>query len=248
MQRKLEISCFSTESAFLAERAGAHRIELCDNYFEGGTTPSYGTIKTVVEKLKIPVNVILRPRGGDFLYSSREFAGIIDDLKLVKDLGVNGVVVGFLKPNGEIDEKRIGRFVRIAHPIEVTFHRAFDMCKDPHEALEELVEAGVKRILTSGTRNTALDGAEMLLSFQKQARERIVIMPGAGINADNLKALIQKTVAFEFHSSAKTFQNSAMEFYSFGVSMNGEKHDEYRKITVDTGQIRKMLEILQKTN
>ncbi|MBI9073515.1 MAG: copper homeostasis protein CutC [Melioribacteraceae bacterium] len=245
MTKKLEICCYTVESAIEAEKAGADRIELCDNYSEGGTTPSYGAIKYCTEKLSIPVNVIVRPRGGDFLYSHEEFKIIKHDVELIKELGANGVVIGFLQSDGEIDLDSTREIVELAYPVEVTFHRAFDMCKDPLAALEQLKDLGIKRILTSGAKNRALDGADLLSKLVRKAEDKIIIMPGSGVNENNLSGLIEKTGAKEFHSSAKTFKSSQMEYFNNDIYMGGNSDiDEFKTIFADAGKIKKMAAIL----
>lgn len=247
MKRKLEICCYSVESAIAAEKSGADRIELCDNYSEGGTTPSYATIEYSVKELKIPVNVIIRPRGGDFLYSDLEYETIKQDVLAINNLNVNGIVIGFLTDSGEIDIEKTQEIVDLAKPMEVTFHRAYDMCKDPLKALEQLKKIGVKRILTSGAKNTALEGVILLAKIVNRAENEIIIMPGSGVNKGNLSELIQKTKAMEFHSSAKTFENSKMNYFNKDISMGGvESVNEYSKIAVDTEKVIAMNEILKK--
>ncbi|ALO14112.1 Copper homeostasis protein CutC [Salinivirga cyanobacteriivorans] len=245
INRKLEICCYTAESAILAEAAGAHRIELCDNYAEGGTTPSFATIQKVVDNLDIPVNVIVRPRGGDFVYSEIEYAVIKEDVRMIKDLGANGVVVGFLSANGEIDLSRTKTIIEMVGNMEVTFHRAFDMCKDPYRALDQLIELDVTRILTSGQMNSALEGADLIGRLIKKAQNNISIMPGSGVNAQNLDALIAQTNATDFHSSAKTFIQGKTNFQDQAVSMNGSTNpEEFRHISVDQEQVRAMLKVL----
>ncbi len=247
MKRKLEICCYSVESAIAAEKSGADRIELCDNYSEGGTTPSYATIEYSVKKLKIPVNVIIRPRGGDFLYSDVEYETIKQDVLAIKNLNVNGIVIGFLTARGEIDIEKTQEIVDLAKPMEVTFHRAFDMCKDPLKALEQLKKIGITRILTSGAKNTASEGIVLLTEIVSKAENEIIIMPGSGVNKSNLSELIQKTKAMEFHSSAKTFENSKMNYFNKDISMGGvESVNEYSKIAVDTEKVIAMIKILKK--
>lgn len=244
--RKLEICCYTAESAILAEAAGAHRIELCDNYAEGGTTPSFATIQKVVDNLEVPVNVIVRPRGGDFLYSELEYAIIKEDVRKIEELGANGVVVGFLTANGEIDLSRTEAIMELADNMEVTFHRAFDMCKDPYKALDQLIELGVIRILTSGRMNSALEGADLIGKLVQRAQNNIIIMPGGGVNEKNISELIHSTNALEYHSSAKTFIQGKMDFQNQSVSMSGSTNsEEFRHISVDQEQIREMLKILQ---
>jgi copper homeostasis protein len=246
IDRKLEICCYTAESAVLAEKAGAHRIELCDNYLEGGTTPSLATIKYVIQQLHIPVNVIVRPRGGDFLYSELEYEIIKEDVRQIKALGANGVVVGFLTSDGEIDISQTKEIKELAGDMEVTFHRAFDMCNDPFKALDQLIDLGVNRILTSGAKNTAIEGTELIGKLVEKAEDKIIIMPGSGVNDKNLETLIQQTNAKEFHSSAKVFIQGQMQFQNDSVSMSGSLNpEEFRHISVDQVQIKAMLSILK---
>ncbi|OYT15814.1 MAG: copper homeostasis protein CutC [Bacteroidetes bacterium 4572_77] len=245
MKRNLEICCYSAESALLAEKAGADRIELCDNFTEGGTTPSYATIKYAIENLKIPINVIIRPRGGDFLYSDMEYEIMKQEVLEVKKLGVNGIVFGILKSNGEIDMERTKEIMELAYPLEHTFHRAFDMCENHLHSLEILKELGINRVLTSGGENNAYDGIELLSKLVELAGNEIIIMPGSGINKNTIGEILQRTGASEFHSSAKTFISSAMSYLNPDIKM-GKVHniDEYKKISVNTEQIKKMKESL----
>ena len=208
MKLKLEICCYSLGSAIIAEQAGADKIELCDNYSEGGTTPSYATIKKTVKNLAIPVNIIVRPRGGDFLYSEAEYEIIKEDVKIINKLNANGIVIGFLKPNGEINIERTQEIIGLAKPMEVTFHRAFDMCHNPILAMEQLIKLGVTRILTSGARNKAMEGIELITNLVKKSENRIIIMPGSGINETNIEQLALQTGASEFHSSAKNLKEA----------------------------------------
>lgn len=247
IKRKLEICCYTAESALSAAQAGAHRIELCDNVAEGGTTPSWATIKQVVKQLQIPVNVIVRPRGGDFLYSDADYHIIKEDIAQIKLLGANGVVIGFLTPEGEIDLQRTAEIIAIASPLEVTFHRAFDMCRDPFVALNQLKELGVTRILTSGGFANVEKGSHVIAQLVQHANNDIIIMPGSGINDKNLRSLINITEANEYHSSAKMFVKGGMLFKNREVSMSGnDVSDESRHISVDTPQIKRMLGILNK--
>ncbi len=249
MKNKLEICCYSVESALIAERAGAHRIELCDNYLEGGTTPSYAMIKQTVELLTIPINVIIRPRGGDFLYTDLEYEVIKKDLLYVKELNANGVVVGFLNKDGSIDVDKINEIVELAKPLEVTFHRAFDMCKDPIIAVNQLIKVGVKRILTSGQKNTALEGAELISNLVNIAGDAIIIMPGSGVNANNITELQEKTEAMEYHSSAMSFIVSDMEYFHDSINMGSSKSkDEFTKVIVDAQKVKALLAKMNYTN
>ena len=245
MQTKLEICCYSLESGIKAEKSGAHRIELCDNYSEGGTTPSYAVIKYAVQKLNIPVNVIVRPRGGDFLYSDIEYNIIKNDVSKIKELKANGIVIGFLKKNGDINIERTEEIVTLAKPMEVTFHRAFDMCNNPLLALKQLIKIGVTRILTSGAKNTAIEGVDLITELVEKADNKIIIMPGSGVNEKNIYKLIQTTKALEIHSSAKSFENSKMEYLNKSISMGGVNNvDEFKTIAVDINKIKMMFEII----
>lgn len=241
MNKKLEICCYSVESAIIAEQSGADRIELCDNYTEGGTTPSYAAIKSTLEKLNIPVNVIIRPRGGDFSYSNIEYEIIKEDVKTAKALGINGIVVGFLNLDGSIDAVRTKEIIEIAKPMEITFHRAFDRCNNPFIALEQLIKLGVHRVLTSGQKQTAIEGIEVVSKLVKQAQNKIIVMPGGGVNEKNILELISKTKATEYHSSAKTFTPSQMQFTDKLVQMGNKNYDENRIISVNSETIEHML-------
>src|SRR6187397_3166229 len=183
---QLEVIAFNIASCLIAEKAGAHRIELCDNSGEGGTTPSYGLIKLAREKTSLQLYPIIRPRGGDFLYTDEEFTVMMNDVKLCRDLGCDGVVIGLLNEDGTIDTERTKRLIEAAYPLGVTFHRAFDRVYDHRKALEDVIRCGCERILTSGLQPTVTDGVETLKALVDQADERIIIMPGSGIRSTNL--------------------------------------------------------------
>lgn len=217
---KLELIAFTIQSCIDAQNAGAHRIELCDNPGEGGTTPSYGFIKAARNILTIDLYPIIRPRGGDFLYSDDEFDMMKSDINVCKVFGCNGVVTGILNADGSIDKKRCKELVELARPMKVTFHRAFDRVNNLEEALEDVIETGCERILTSGGVPNAVDGAEAIAKLIKHAGDRIIIMPGSGVRSDNIKALAEKTSAVEFHSSARKQFESRMEFKSEGMREN----------------------------
>jgi copper homeostasis protein len=208
----LEIAVFNIQSAILAANARADRIELCENPFDGGTTPSYGTLKIAREKINIPVFPIIRPRGGDFLYSNEEYEVMKKDVLLCKELGFEGLVTGMLLQDGSIDIKRTVKLVKLAYPLEVTFHRAFDRAKDPLQSLEDIIKCGCQRILTSGQVPNAFDGKELIKQMVDQSADRIIIMPGSGVRAGNIKELATYTGAAEFHSSARKNIPSATQF------------------------------------
>ena len=226
---KLEICAINLESAIAAQKGGADRIELCDNIIEGGTTPSAATIRLARKYLTIPINVLIRPRGGDFLYSDLEFENIIEDIKFCKESRVNGVVIGVLNKDGSVDIERTKLLVKEAWPMEVTFHRAFDICNDPFQALEDIIECGIERILTSGQEKTAFEGIDLIKQLQQKAKGRIIIMAGSGVNKSNIKEIIDKTTVTEIHLSAKAKVPTKMEYKQNKLSMSGGEwaNEEY---------------------
>ncbi len=234
MEFILEICAFNLASAMTAQQAGADRIELCVSPEEGGTTPSPGLIRAARERLKIALYPIIRPRGGDFLYTDEEYSIMIRDIEYCKAVGCNGVVIGMLQADGSIDKQRAARLVELAYPMGVTFHRAFDWASNPFEALEDIIGIGCERILTSGQKPTAMEGASLIDQLVREADDRIVIMPGAGVRASNIVALAEATGASEFHTSARLKQASGMEYVNAlmkeeqSVVMAGE--EEIKKI------------------
>jgi copper homeostasis protein len=235
---KLEICSFDLLSALIAQEAGAHRIELCAGPAEGGTTPGPGLIRAARERIHIDVYPIIRPRGGDFLYTEEEFDIMMKEVAYCKQVGCNGVVIGLLNADGAIDKKRTARLVDIAYPLGVTFHRAFDWAANPFEAMEDIISVGCERILTSGQRPTAPEGAELINQLVRQADDRIIIMPGSGIRADNIAALAESTDASEFHTSARTKAPSLMEYVNVGMK------EDQSAVRADRLEIEKILEIL----
>ncbi|HAO04016.1 MAG: copper homeostasis protein CutC [Chitinophagaceae bacterium] len=231
----LEIIAFNIQSCATIQNAGAQRIELCGNPTEGGTTPSYGFIKAAREVTGIQLFPIIRPRGGDFLYSNEEFEIMKSEIKLCKEFGCDGVVIGLLNADGTIDKKRTAALVSLAYPLEVTFHRAFDRVKDMYIALEDVIEAGCGRILTSGLFPTAEQGMGNLQKLVEAANNRIVIMPGSGVRSDNINIIAQKTGASEFHSSARILSASLMQHYN----KNMNETLEYN--TVDEDEVKKLV-------
>ncbi len=246
MNFKLEICVDSVQSAIDAQKAGAVRVELCANLAEGGTTPGYGTIVMARKKLDIALNVLIRPRAGDFLCSGMEFEIMRMDIEMCRKAGVNGVVIGLLRPDGTIDTVRLSELAELAHPLSVTFHRAFDMCADPHEALEDIIKGGADRLLTSGQKNSAEEGALLISSLVKQAGDRIIIMPGSGINEGNIEAIARITQAKEFHLSAGKLIESEMIFRKEGITMgNSPGYDEYMRKVADSEKIQNVIRILR---
>lgn len=222
----IEVCANSFISALAAEQGGALRVELCENMAEGGTTPSYATIKLAKERLKIAVWPIIRPRGGDFLYTNDEFELMKIDVQMCKELGCDGVVFGILLPNGEIDKERCKELLDLAHPMPAAFHRAFDMCNDLKNGLETLVDLGFVRVLTSGGGESAVNGIELIVKLVEFANNRIEIMPGAGINPQNIAYIKEKTGAKVFHASARVKVASKMIYRNENTKM-GSLTNEY---------------------
>ncbi|MBL7739352.1 MAG: copper homeostasis protein CutC [Chitinophagaceae bacterium] len=218
-----------------AVEGGADRIELCANLAEGGTTPSYGQIKKCREAFDVELYPIIRTRGGDFLYTDEEFEIMLRDAVLSKELGCDGVVIGFLHADGGIDIIRTAKIAEAVYPLDVTFHRAFDRCRDPFEALEQLIGIGCERILTSGQQPAAPDGVELIAQLNKVSDERIIIMPGSGVRKENIKMLAEKTGCVEFHSSLRGKANSKMEFIHPAFSGSAES---YQNNFIDPDDIR----------
>jgi len=239
MKYILEVIGFTIEGCIAAQKAGAHRIELCDSPADGGTTASYGFIKTAREKLQIELFPIIRPRGGDFLYSDNEFEIMKTDVRLCKESGCDGVVIGMLTKDGKVDKKRCGALVDSAYPLGVTFHRAFDRTVDAFEALEDIIEIGCERILTSGQKPNASEGVELIKQLIEKADDRIIIMPGSGVNSKNILQIAETTAAVEFHSSARKKIKSAMEFNNPALNENLES------MVVDEDEIKMMISLLQ---
>lgn len=217
----IEIAVFSLESAIAAYNAGANRIELCSAPAEGGLTPSAATLRLARKYVKIPIHVMIRPREGDFCYSVIEFEAMLLDIAAAKMVGIEGIVAGVLNSDGTVDEKRTAILVDAASPMNVTFHRAFDMTKDQDAALEAIIYAGCDRILTSGGQQTAPLGIERLAELVKKAGDRISIMPGSGVNLDNIKNIAENTGAKEIHLSARSYVPGKMRFKQPLVTMGG---------------------------
>jgi copper homeostasis protein len=217
----LEVCAFHIDSCIIAERAGAARVELCDNPIEGGTTPSYGTIKMAREKISILLYPILRPRSGNYFYNNHEFDILKEDIAMCKLLGCNGISVGIQKRDATIDTERLKRIVEWAGSMGVTCNRAFDCAPDPFQALEDIISCGCERVLTSGQKSAAPDAAELLAQLVQQAGDRIIIMPGAGVKSCNIKTLKEISRATEFHSSARVIAPNPVTYINREVSDYG---------------------------
>jgi Uncharacterized protein involved in copper resistance len=219
MKFKLEICSGSVESAINAQLAGADRVELCDNLSEGGTTPSFGSIVSARDNLTIGLHVIIRPRGGDFLYSDSEYDIMRRDIESCSESGIDGIVIGLLRKDGTIDTNRTAKLVELAYPMSVTFHRAFDMCNDPFKGLEDIISTGAARILTSGQKNIVPEGVDLIRELVKKAGTRIIIMPGSGLDESNIAGMAKATGATEFHLTAQKMVESEMIFRRMNIPM-----------------------------
>ncbi len=240
----VEIVVYNIESALKAQEGGADRIELCDNPSEGGTTPSYGTIELVRQNVSLDVFVMIRPRGGDFCYSSYEFHSMKRDISQCQKLSVDGVVFGILNPDGTMDKKRCKELIAQARPLKVTCHRAFDMARDPFEALEDCIEVGFHRILTAGQQAQAVKGADLIGKLITKANGRIAIMPGSGVNENTVEEIIKKSKATEIHFSATRSRESEMIFRNPQIAgMGSDEGTEFKLRTVDPERIKRIREI-----
>lgn len=240
----IEIAVFNLESAIIAANSGAQRIELCSAPAEGGLTPSPATMRLARKYVKAPIHVMIRPREGDFCYSPREFELMLLDVAAAKIAGMNGIVAGILNPDGSVDENRTSILVDAAAPMNVTFHRAFDMVVDQEKALEAIVDSGCARILTSGGEQTAPLGIEKLASLVKKAGDRISIMPGSGVNPDNIRQIAEQTGATEIHLSARSFVSGKMVFHNPKVTMSSPViTSDYDLLVPDEEMIKNILRI-----
>lgn len=229
MERILEVCVGSVASAIAARDGGARRVELCSALEVGGVTPSIGLMREVraVEGLKL--HVLIRPRGGDFLYDDTEVACMEQDIIAARECGADGVVIGALTADGDIDVSVCRRLVEAAGNMSITFHRAFDMCREPMQALEDIIALGCNRLLTSGRAGTAVEGVALLKQLVEAAGDRLVIMPGCGVNADNARHILDTTGACEIHASARRSVGSGMIYRHSGVSMGNSENDEYAR-------------------
>lgn len=248
MKLLLEVCAGSLSSALNAQAGGANRIELCDNLSQGGTTPSPGIIQQAVKMLKIPVFVLIRPRAGDFLYSDAEFDAMKEDILFCKEHRAEGVVLGILNPEGSVDMIRTGELVRLAKPMQVTFHRAFDMVRDPFQSMENIIKLGIDRILTSGQGDKASDGARLIRELIIQSAGRIIIMPGAGINEENILLLEQTTKAVEYHASLRGPVKSRMLYQNKRSFMGDSTKDEYSWMETDADRVIRFIGILNSSS
>lgn len=242
----VEICVDSLESATIAEAAGAGRIELCSALSEGGITPSAGLVEAVRNNISIEVFVIIRPRGGDFLYSDRDFSVMRRDIERAGEAGADGIVFGILYRDGTVDVDRTALLVEYASPMEVTFHRAFDLCREPKKALEDIISAGAARVLTSGQARSAIEGSTAIKDLIASAGERIIVMPGGGITEYNIALLASTTGAREYHLSGRRQADSLMTFRRKGIYLGDARlQSEYSGKIADADRIRSVIMILE---
>ncbi|ARD60310.1 copper homeostasis protein CutC [Kosakonia radicincitans DSM 16656] len=239
----LEICCYGVDDAVIAQQQGADRIEFCAAPKEGGLTPSTGALKSVRQRVTIPVHPIVRPRGGDFCYRADEFAAMLEDIRLLRELGFPGLVTGVLNEDGQVDMPRMREIMSAAQGMAVTFHRAFDMCANPQQACDALAELGVVRILTSGQQASAEKGLSLIRELNARSGAPI-IMAGAGVRPQNLEIFLAAGVK-EVHSSAGRWFASPMRYRNSGLSMSSDAQaDEYARYGVDGPAVAEMKQII----
>ncbi len=246
---KFEICANSVESCLAAQEGGADRVELCAGIPEGGTTPSYGEIKLARKLLtKTKLHVIIRPRGGDFLYTPLELERMEEDIRICREFGVDGVVFGCLTEEGEIDKEANRRLVELARPMSVTFHRAFDRTADPMKALEDIISLGCNRILTSGQQPKAIDGISLLAQLEKKLKEYplppIQLLAGSGVNEENIRQIFDATGIHEYHFSARVNVVSKMKHYNHEVYMGAKGADESNSLVTSAEKVRNTIKQL----
>ena len=243
---QLEICVDSVESAIAAERGGAQRVELCSDLLEGGITPSSGLMTLVRRRIGIGVFVMIRPRGGDFSYSDREFEVMQQDIRSARELGADGIILGVLDEQAQVDVRRTGCLVELAHPLPVTFHRAIDITPDPTAALDDVLETGASRVLTSGGAAKVTEGLSVVACMVKAARNRIAVMAGGGITLQTIVGVAEATGATEFHASLRTAQASPVEYRREGIQMGEIRDREYLRFVVEEESVRALATALQR--
>lgn len=240
----LEICADSLESAIAAESGGAQRIELCSALAVGGLTPSLGLIRTVRSRINIGIHVMIRPRGGDFLYSDDDFAAMREDIMLAAQNGADGVALGLLTAEGDVDVKRTRELVELAGPMDVTFHRAIDMARDVEAALEDVIRTGADRVLTSGAEPTAMQGRHRIRELVLAADGRIGIIAGGGIRADNVQELAQTTGVLEFHAALRRTVPSPVRHQRKKIHLGDQGVDDYSYKAARAADVRTLQQAL----
>lgn len=240
----LEICVESVEAAIAAEAGGAQRIELCSSLNEGGLTPSIGTMRIVRSSVNIAVHAMIRPRAGDFLYSEQEFAAMREDIAAAAECGMDGIALGLLKMDGNVDVARTSELIELAHPMEVTFHRAIDMTPDVEGALEDVIRAGANRILTSGAEPTAMQGRNQISNLIRASAGRISVMAGGGVRADNVRQIAQAAHATEYHASLRRTMPSSIKYQRRKIHLGRVGADEYAHNIVRAADVRTLRKAL----
>lgn len=246
-ERKLEICCGDIDSVYAATIGGADRVELCSGLADGGLTPSAGFItaaKKICSASETKLHILIRPREGDFIYSPMEIECMLNDIHECKRLGADGVVIGALLPDGTIDMATCKSLIKAADGMTITFHRAFDLTADLSAALEQVINLGANRILTSGGAQTALEGADTLASLNRQADGRIVLLAGSGVSAENATEILKKSGVNELHASARKTVSSAMKFRNTNAKMGAPGNDEYSRKTTSADTVNKLSRII----
>jgi copper homeostasis protein len=241
----LEVCANSATSAIAAQNGGAIRVELCNNLHQGGTTPSHGHILVARKHLHIKLYALIRPRSGDFLYNKNEFDVILSDVRQAIALGCDGIVTGILNKNGTVDIERNSQIVNMArqHGLGVTFHRAFDVCADQEQALEDLIQIGFERVLTSGGKSNVMEGARIIKNLLDKAKGRIVIMPGSGISEKNIADLVNYTGVTEVHTSARALVGSNMVYRNDAIMMGNRYVDEYATYETNPEMVKRLIKL-----
>jgi len=242
----LELCLESVDSVIAADRGGAQRVELCANLLEGGTTPSAGTIRAAREHSKIAISVMIRPRGGDFLYTDSEFESMKHDIQIAKELGADGIVLGLLRADGTVDVERTRQLVDLARPLPVTFHRAIDVSRDLLQALEDVISTGAARVLTSGGQPSVVEGVATVAKMVEAAKDRIIVMPGCGIRPDNVVSILETTGAHEVHIALEEEIQSGMQFRKAEIPMGGVDGREYLRFVTPQDAVQNMVQILNR--
>lgn len=240
----LEVCAGDIDSVKAAVKGGADRVELCSALEVGGVTPSIGMIRQALE-IGIKVHVLIRPRNGDFLYTADELSCMAQDVEMARELGAHGVVIGALTEGGEVDIEACKIILQNAGDMNITFHRAFDLCRNPYKAIDDIIELGCNRILTSGQSKSAEDGMEILTNLQAYAGNRLTILAGGGITPINAAKIISNTGIRELHASARQIQHSHMTFRKEGISMGTPGADEYARMTTSPGIVRQIVESIK---
>lgn len=242
----LEVCVDSVESAMEAVKGGANRLELCSDLIIGGTTPNINLFKLIKEKTNIKINVLIRPRYGDFCYTENEFEIMKRDIQMFKESGANGVVIGILKPDGTLDIDRMKKLIAEAEGMYVTLHRAFDVCRDPFTALEQAKKLGINSILTSGQKNKCTQGRELLKELVEKSEDKIEILIGSGIDSSNVEDIISYTKAYAVHTSGKMEVESDMKYRKKDISMGSPVLSEYVILRTQSEEIAKIREVLMR--